>query len=468
MPVDSTHPDYDTILPKVARVRDALDADRVKAAGATYLPRLIGDDDNTYRAYAKRGLYYGATSRTLQGVSGLVFRRATVVQIPAGQQPEEIVANVDMRGMPLDRFAQGVFDEVFAIGRAGVYVSMPQSAAPGARAYLTKYRAESIINWRVDDSGDVPRLARVVLKETVNLLDPADPYAVKPTDQYRDLFIDEHGYVTVNVYRRAEDTAHRDGGKFALVESSEPRFRGARVTEIPFIFINARSLGPDPEDPPLLPLADANLDHYRMMADYRHGLHYTALPTPYMFGGDEGDELAIGPGVAWTGSNSDIKVGMLEFSGSGLNPIKDALEASVSYMASLGARLIEADKNAAETAETHRLRQGREQATVAATVQTVNSGLTQALALMLELSGINGDAEVQCNTDLVDARLAPDELRVLVEAYQTGTIAFDTFYHNMRRGEMTRPGVTAEEEREAIDASIGAQMALLPEMQTNA
>ena len=254
----------------------------------------------------------------------------------------------------------------------------------------------------------------------------------------------------------------QNGDRFVPVEAYEPRMRGARLPSIPFVFVNARSLGPELEEPPLLPLADANLDHYRLMTDYRHGLHYTALPTPYVFGGTEDQELKIGAGTAWTGTNSDVKVGMLEFTGAGLSALETAIENSVGYMASLGARLIEAEKNAAETAETHRLRQGREQATVAGTVQTLNDGLSQALTLALNLSGVTGEVQVECNTDLVDARLAPDELRVLVEAYQTGAMAFDTFYHNLRRGEMTRPGVDADDERALIEAGVGAQMAALP------
>jgi len=224
---------------------------------------------------------------------------------------------------------------------------------------------------------------------------------------------------------------------------------------VPFVFVNSRSLGPDPEDPPLLSLADANLDHYRMMTDYRHGLHYTALPTPYVFGLTEDQQLKIGSGTAWTGGDSDVKIGMLEFNGAGLGTLKDAIESSVGYMASLGARLIEAEKNAAETAETHRLRQGREQATVAGTVQACNAGLSQTVTTMLNLSGVTGEALVRCNTDLVDARLTPDELRVMLEALQTGAMAYDTFYHNLQRGEITRPGITSAEERQQIAATVG-------------
>jgi len=460
MAVDSKHPDYEQMLPKWERVRDALDGDRVKAAGTKYLPKLSGMEPGDYEAYKSRGLYYGATARTLQGVSGLVFRRNTQATVPASARSEALLADVSIRGVSFDRFAQMVFDEAFSLGRVGVYVSLPSTSTAGQRAYATIYRAENIVNWKEEERNGQMVCTQVVLKERRVLPDPADRYRVRAVDQFREVYLDEAGRLTVDVWRKSAEAGSTDD--FELVERFAPRYRGARLEGLPFRFINARSLGPQCEDPPLLPLADANLDHYRMMTDYRHGLHYTALPTPYVFGGPEDQVLKIGSGTAWTGGNSDVKVGMLEFTGAGLKSLADAISDSVSYMASLGARLLEAEKAAAETAETHRLRQGRDQATVAGTVQNLNAGLSDALTLMLNLSGVPGEAQIEANTDIVDAKLAPDEMRVLVEAYQTGAMSFSTFYHNLRRGEMTRPGVDAEEEREQIEATQAMQMAALP------
>ena len=51
-----------------------------------------------------------------------------------------------------------------------------------------------------------------------------------------------------------------------------------------------------------LPLADiiaANLDHYRLDADYKHGLHFAALPTAWVSGFDKAAALRIGSSSAW-------------------------------------------------------------------------------------------------------------------------------------------------------------------------
>lgn len=463
MKIDATHPEYDAMLPKWQRVRDALDGDRVKAAGVTYLPKLGGMKDSEYEAYKKRALYYGATARTLQGVSGLVFRRETQVQAPVGRVAETLLGRVSTRGMGFDRFAQHAFDEAFAFSRVGVYVSLPAATRPGLRAFLTRYRAENIIDWDEEEGDDGMVLTRVVLKERKRVAAASAHQRAKMVDQWREVSL-EDGALRVVVWRKASDVLQNapSGAEFIPVEIHEPRVRGERLTSVPFHIINGRSLGCETEEPNLLPLADANFDHYRMLADLRHGLHFTALPTPYAFGVPVDTELTIGSGTAWVGDENDVTVGMLEFTGAGLGKLAESINDSVSYMASLGARLLEAEKAAAETAETHRLRQGRDQATVAGTVQNLNDGLSAAMTQMLNMSGVAGEVQLQANTDIVDSKLAPEELRVLVEAYQGGAISFDTFYHNLQRGEMTRPDVDADEERELLEATTAAQMTALP------
>ena len=39
---------------------------------------------------------------------------------------------------------------------------------------------------------------------------------------------------------------------------------------------------------PLEDIIAVNLDHYRLDADFKHGLHFTALPTAWVSGFDKG------------------------------------------------------------------------------------------------------------------------------------------------------------------------------------
>jgi hypothetical protein len=462
MPVNSRHPQVDKAQDQWKRSRDATapDAsDRIKEEGATYLPMLSGQANTAkgqqdYARYKQRAYFHAAAARTVQAYCGLVFRKDPMVTLPKGQQAEAIVKDLCAKNIPLPDLAATVFAEVAKVGRVGLYATMAPNTPANGRAYLTTYKAESIINWQAQMGANGLVLSRVVLQEMVED-DSGDLYAPKrDVEQYRDIYLDEARLLAVDLYRK--DT-HGKWGKYG--ETTTPTVRGERIDFVPFTFANATHTLPTVEVPPLLPLVDANLDHYNLMADYRHGLHFTALPTAWVAGFDAGTELVIGSGTAWVSERTDARAGFLEFTGQGLNAIKDAIEMQTSNMATLGARLLEADKRAAEAAETHKIRQSREESTVSGMAQSTSQALTQAMRHVLQLSAIDGyeEAEVQLNTDLVDAELTPQEVQSLVGAWQAGAMSFETLYYNLRRGEKARPGVDAEEEKDIIALELAAQ-----------
>lgn len=61
----------------------------VRAAGDTYLPRPNPEDKSPenharYESYLQRAVYYNATGRTLQGLTGVAFRAPPEVVLPPG------------------------------------------------------------------------------------------------------------------------------------------------------------------------------------------------------------------------------------------------------------------------------------------------------------------------------------------------------------------------------------------------
>ena len=51
--------------------------------------------------------------------------------------------------------------------------------------------------------------------------------------------------------------------------------------------------------------------------------------------------------------------------------------------------------------------------------------------------------------------MSSGDLQALVQAYQAGTMSFETLYFNLQRGDVARPDVDAKAERHAIDAEDG-------------
>jgi hypothetical protein len=477
MPVNSAHPDFDHAFPHWRRCRDAYaGTDAVKAAtlanGMTtgqsafqpgqrmaqcrsYLPQLDGQDAAQYIAYVERALWYGATKRTVQGLTGAIFRKEPTIDVPESIQSQ--MDDITMDGdVTLAEFAKKILEELLVVGRVGALVDMsPDAVAPAdRRPYWVQYSAEQIINWKTQRVNGKTVLSLVVLEESVDIADE-DEFEHASETQYRVLKLDEQYLYTVEIWKQVttKDANGKDTQSFELDQAYAPTNMGKRLDFIPFVFFAANGLSSGIDTPPLLDLVDVNLSHYRSTADYEHGLHYTALPTPWITGAPEQSSFSIGPANAWTLTNVDAKVGMLEFTGQGLKPLADAIKEKETKMAALGARLLEAPKAGVEAADTVRLRQSGEQGALASIAATLSQGLTKALGWHASWAGADPAAvHVEVNKDFFDVEMPAPLLQQLLGALQAGAISYETFYYNLQKGEIARPGVDADEEQKLIES----------------
>lgn len=437
----STHRLYDELSPIWSKMRDAVAGeDVVKARGETYLPRLTGQDEEAYRGYVLRAMFFGATGRTLQGLLGAVMRKDPVLIMPAAAEP--LLANVTRSGEDFATFTRLVVAEQLTTGRCGVLVDVGQR---GGLPYLRLYPAESILNWHEVLIDGVPLLDFVALAETVEP-SPLDPEASQVKARVCVLQLDESGLYVQRLIGE-------DDGEIVIL----PTRLGRRLDFLPFQFVGAADNAPRPDKPPLLDLANVNLSHYRSSADLEHGRHFTALPTPYIVGADPDedlhDPLMIGSGSAWmlpAGSHP----GLLEFNGQGLKHLENALVEKQELMVQLGARMLETQKRSAETAEALRLRQAGDSATLSIVADTASRGLQRALGWLVDWAGIPGagGVRVKLNADFFDTRMGPMELQSLVAAWQQGAIAFTDLHSNLVRGEVIDPDRTRDDVLKEIKA----------------
>jgi hypothetical protein len=78
-----------------------------------------------------------------------------------------------------------------------------------------------------------------------------------------------------------------------------------------------------------LPLGDViavNLDHYRLHADYRHGVQFAALPTAWVSGFDKAATSRIGSSTARVTDTPGASAGFLDYTGQGLTTIERAMD----------------------------------------------------------------------------------------------------------------------------------------------
>jgi len=441
MPIESTHPKYDATQTKWRTCRDAYEGEEaVKSEGETYLPKLHKTQDNTkYAAYKTRSQFFEFTDRAVHGLVGATIRKEPRINLPD-----------DLKGLvTVDQIKKAV-TELLLTGRFSLLPDMP--AEEGGMPYLAMYRAENLINWRTDEDGAV---TLAVLKETYYASSADDEYKQEENTRYRELILNQD---TGKYEQRVWQTVK---GKLEVVEEVTPQRAGNGLKVIPLFTVTPEGLSIDPVKPPILPLANANLRHYRLDADHIHGLHYVALPTAYVSGvparGNDKDgkpkrpSYEIGSGTAWV-LEKDGRAGFLEVTGAGFSALAEEKAATEKRMAILGARLIEGQRaGQAETAETARIRQSGESSVLTNIVGAVGLAFTEAAKFAAEWAGKKSDdILIELNKDFISTKLSAEEIRALLELLLANQISYDTFWEALQEGEWAPAGRSAQDELDKI------------------
>ncbi len=458
MSVQTKHPEYSKLIAKWKRCRDvAKGQDAVHAAGVEYLPALKNQEDEEYQSYKRRATFFNATWRTISGLSGMLFRKSPKLAIADSVLP--LLDTVTQDGQSLTVFAMEVVEECLKVGRVGILVDYPVVNAAGMtmadaqllnlRPTLAEYEAESIINWRTEVRNNRRVLTMVVLCEERE--EKVDEFETKEEERYRVLDLIEGKY-RVRLFK-VDKTTQQD---IQIGDDMFPLMNNAPLSYIPFYFLSSDDTEVCPDDPPLIDLVDLNLAHYRVTADYEHGCHFTALPTGWIAGHtmEEGQQLYVGSQTFLILPSADAKVGFLEFSGAGLSALKTNLDHKEAQMAVLGARMLEPQKKAVETAEVAAVHRSGDYSVLAAMAQSISIGMTQALKTFSMWAGGGEDVTFELNRDFLPMQMTSQQLSALVLAWQQGGISKQTLFDNLKAGEI----IAADKDFETEETQITNQL----------
>jgi hypothetical protein len=478
------HPDFIANQPSWLRARAVIAGeDAIKAAGEQFLPRLDSQSDDDYDRYKTRASFYNATSRTAAGYVGMIFRRAPFVKLTTANASAALVQamhtlnnDFDMRGTSLYGYAKNVVTEVISVGRAGTMIDWSEAEN---RAYASLYKAEDILNWRTERINGRNTLTLVTLAELASI-PTDDPFVTNTENRIRVLRLvpiaepanrssrgDEahsqgrdgapppsisHNLI-VELWREVRD---EKSTKWELIQRFAPTRLGKPLTHIPFVFHGPGHSRPEVDKPPLDDVIALNLDHYRLDADYKHGVHFTALPTVWVSGFDPDSALKIGSTTAWVSSTIGATAGFLEFTGQGLETFERAMERDERLMAILGTRLLETQKREAETAEALQIRHAGEESILTNIATSLSESLTQAIRFAQWWTPASGNllpealsqdsVLVTLNTDFGIKGLTGQDLQAIVAAWQAGAISQDTMFELFRKGEILPDGRSNSEE----------------------
>ena len=446
--------EYKDNIKSVMRNRAAANGQRaIKAGRMEYLRplnsqlntlgELTADGKLSYESYLNLALYLNAVGRTVDGTTGLVFRKPPVVELPANI--EYLRENIDSVNCPMIGQMQETTRDAFVTPRCGLLVDFPTSAAPrsvadaeksGHRPTIKFYPYESIINSREEMVDGQLKLTMVVLVEAFE----------KVTDKFKSEVVKNYRLLELigGVYH---GSLYDDSGN-VKVEAKPVKINGKNVTSIPFYNIQPLDGVRSPVDD----LVDVNLNHYNMFAAYANKEHMSGFPIYWETGvqGGEDDEdknVSIGPGSKWTSSNPEAQFGILETSGDG-GSLKTYLDDRKSEMAALGADMFKESSNQAESGEAKRIDKVAQNATAADVAQTVGRAYKMAFELCAEWAGGSGEVKLVFNTDYTPKGVDAQMLSAMLMALQSGDLSYESFYEYLQAGELV--GDRAIEDERAL------------------
>lgn len=444
---------------------------RIKEERTKYLPATSGMiregfggpdtealGEKMYEAYITRAVFHGFFAQTVVGMTSIVHRKPPVIEVPAAM--EKVVENLTIDGENLEVMWRKITEAQLCTGRIGALVDVPDGDVANSIPYVALYTAESIINW---DNG-ARRMGRreiqkVVLDESSEEMRPDLSWeAVK---QYR-LVALSHSVATL-----AEDGSEiapdtfvvqvvKDDGDLSPTSYTIPSLGGQELESIPFVFINATDLAPEPCAPPLIDLANICLVIYRAEADYRQSLFMQGQDTLVIIGRTE-EQRSIAVGA---GATIDLPMGAsaqyIGVSSNGLASQEAALRADKEQASTFSVQLLDTKGGQAESGDALRIRVSARTATLSLMQTTAAEAIRQLLVIIggwMQLSQSELDKiKVEPNLDFVDDGADANEVSLLMTAKATGglPLADETIHSWLVKHEYTSK--TWEEEKKLLDA----------------
>lgn len=454
---------YIKYLPLWQKCRDAYEGQaQVHSKTTTYLPKLSeNEDDELYRQRLMRATFFGATQRTVDALVGTLFKNNMVENVPEylKEWEKNVTASNKVSLVNFKQFSHNIARETILVGHAGVLVDFPnvdtskmteaEFENSGLSVYLKLYAPENILDWYEEEINGVKKLIFVKLREEYVDFDQ-ETLTSQPHVRYRNLVIRD------GVYHQIVVDGDADNKEVDII----PQGEDGPFDYIPFVFFNPNGNGADVEKPMLIDMVDINFDHYRTNADYKHGMYFSGLPTPYVTGItpdkllEANDGLSIGPRSFIILPAAESKAGYLQVQPEVFKDYREELKVLEDRMAVLGARALITERKQTETADAIELKSAGEQSVLSKVADAIAAGLTSILRIVDDwYPGENAkDIHLSFSKDFGMTGVSPLVLSEIFKAVQAGVAPSIIYFNNLKRGGYISEEMTFEEYKDLLDS----------------
>ncbi len=458
MSVTTTHPKYNEYLKDWELCRDSYDVTPIKEKTEVYLPPTSGHiadgyptpaspGTKAYDAYLTRAYYPDIYREAIAAAIGIMHRKPPVITLPP--QMEGLLTKATKLGENLELLLRRINTEQLISGRVGLLLDIESDANNVVNPFFVLYKERAVRNW--DDttqSSDVSSYRMVVLDESSYELDGGLSWEYKEQYLVLALFenLPEEGGLGVNQLTPTGQGFYVNAKIDALSSFETANFKPflylqSPVTEIPFVAINSADINPNPDNPPLLGLAELCLLIYRGEADYRQNLFMQGQDTLVTIGGrlDNGDVVRTG-----AGARIDLPMGAdakyVGVNSQGLPEQRSALETDYKRAYAKSNQVSDATSRAKESGDALRIRVAAQTATLPQIALAGAAALEKLLKLYATWIGANpDDVSIKPHTEFTENELSGKTLIDLTQAKAQGApLSKQSIHDYLRENRFTK------------------------------
>lgn len=416
----------------------------------SYFIKLDKQTPEQFESMVKMAPVYILYPKIVDGFTGTVFAKPPNLT-GVKSTGWDFLTNVDMLGNSMNKLSEKVVSQVFENGFCATFNDFSSEID---KPFIRFVPAEQFISFRTNSDKGYPQISQFIYSEKIEVDSTDDEFDVEIQKQFTVLDLTQKpGNKDSTLRYRIRVFSEDDNGHLRLKSEAFPTKQGKEFASIPMQLHGIEASNFTIKKSPLQDLSDMNISIMQRVVDQVYMLHWTALPTPYVTGVNEGDEpLTIGPTEAWTISEAEAKVGMLEFSGSSAKAHQDFIDNLKDVMAATGAQILKKEGVSRETATSVLVRTAAQTSLVSTLVKNVSEQLQHTLQNHLDWSNIQYDDDFgyRLNDDFIKVDMEPNSQIALVKSWLDGAISHRTMFTKMKEGEIIPTNKTFEEEIQDI------------------
>ncbi len=385
-----------------------------------YLPKEHNEDDKSYKARHTKALYEDSFNTTINGLTGLIFKKEIIYNDDIPTQLKPMIENADMQGNHFDILIEKLFDGAIRKGISFALIDIPnveniQNKADeiknNIRPFITLIDPKNVTSWKTKNINGQIILSQVKIREYIQIEDDKNPYALKTVEQYRVL--------EVGTYRIIRNTQENE----KIIEDGY-----TYLNYIPLVALNLNAKGFFESFPPFFDLGKLNIAHYQIQSDLNYSNHIANVPILKMLGFDaeEVKNITISVNKAIISTNESAKLEWLSWDGAGAENSERMLNRIEKKMLDYGLSVISSDT--ATTATEINISTNQSQSKLNKWIRLLIDSIQIILKHSAGFYGLNEGGSISIDADILSQPLDASQVATLNNMVLSGTMSLDTMY----------------------------------------